>query len=600
MAAACSWCSLVVATTAGTYVPPLRPDPVGGGPGAARVEQRAALFNMLVVGSDSRDSLDDADGSRYGDVGGQRNDTTLVVRVELARKRVSMLSIPRDLVVPIAGTGGENRINAAFQGGPGQLVKTVEQTSIPIHHYVLIDFDGFRAIVDALGGIDVRFPYSSRDLKSGLDIREAGCRHLAGGGRAFALARSRYFAYQLDGVWHSDPWADLGRIRRQQAFLQSLVKAALDKGLTNPVRANAFVGSLVHEVTKDSALRVGDVIRTGAAFRSFSPSKLGTYTLPVTVASDHPLGDVLLLKQPDADTVVDRFLGRATRPRRRRPRQHPGHRPQRPRHQRPGRHHRHQAPHLGLPDRHRRQRPLRRPRQVADQLRSRPPGRRQESRQHPPRRRPPDRRPHPRPLPPHPHPRPRLHRHPPRDGGRAGHDHRPGGGRRARDPRVGHQGQQEAAREGRSRPPPLRPPPLLTPGTGRTSRAGGSRVTRWTRRRCWNPRSFEHRPAEPEPLLHRFDPTGPGSAAHLGAWARGAAGAGLDSPSQSPRAAASKPLEPGDVLDQHPETSRRTCHPARRSAPPGPLRMPGDAQPGPASIEEHILADDNALCSPQA
>jgi hypothetical protein len=178
---------------------------------------------------------------------------------------------------------------------------------------VLVDFDGFRAIVDALGGIDVRFPYPSRDFKSGLDIREAGCHHLSGG-RALALARSRYFAYQVDGVWRSDPWADLGRIRRQQAFLQSLTKAALDKGLTNPVRANAFVGSLVHEVTKDSALRVSDVIRTGAAFRSFSPSRLATYTLPVTVATDHPLGEVLLLKQPDAQTVVDRFLGRPPAP----------------------------------------------------------------------------------------------------------------------------------------------------------------------------------------------------------------------------------------------------------------------------------------------
>jgi polyisoprenyl-teichoic acid--peptidoglycan teichoic acid transferase len=269
-------------------------------------------FNLLVVGSDSREGLDDADGSRYGDVGGQRNDTTLVVRVEPARKRVSMLSIPRDLVVPIAGTGAENRINAAFTEGPGQLVKTIEQSfGVPIHHYVLIDFDGFQAIVDALGGIDVRFPYPSRDIKSGLDIRDPGCRRL-NGGRALALARSRYFSYQVDGVWQSDPLADLGRIRRQQAFLQALVKAALDKGLTNPVRANAFVGSLVHEVTKDSALQVSDVIRTGAAFRSFSPSKLATYTLPVTVSTDHPLGDVLLLKQPDADTVVSNFLGRPT------------------------------------------------------------------------------------------------------------------------------------------------------------------------------------------------------------------------------------------------------------------------------------------------
>jgi LCP family protein required for cell wall assembly len=271
-------------------------------------------FNLLVVGSDSRESLDAKDGRRFGDVGGQRNDTTLVIRVEPARKRVSMLSIPRDLVVPIAGTGAENRINAALTGGPGELVKTIEQNfDIPIHHYVLIDFDGFRAIVNALGGIDVRFPYPSRDFKSGLDVSEAGCHHL-GGGQALALARSRYFSYQLDGVWHSDPWADLGRIRRQQAFLQALVKAALDKGLTNPVRANAFVGSLVHEVTKDKSMRVNEVIRTGAAFRSFRPSRLATYTIPVTVSTDHPLGDVLLLKQPDAQSVVDRFLGRTVAP----------------------------------------------------------------------------------------------------------------------------------------------------------------------------------------------------------------------------------------------------------------------------------------------
>jgi hypothetical protein len=57
-----------------------------------------------------------------------------------------------------------------------------------------------------------------------------------------------------------------------------------------------------------------EVIRTAAAFRSFRPSKLATYTLPVTVATEHPLGDVLLLKQPDATGVVDRFLGRTPAP----------------------------------------------------------------------------------------------------------------------------------------------------------------------------------------------------------------------------------------------------------------------------------------------
>ena len=81
------------------------------------------------------------------------------------------------------------------------------------------------------------------------------------------------------------------------------------------MRANAFVVSLVHDVTKDSVPQVRDVIRTAASFRSFSPPKLATYPLPVAVATDHPLGDVLLLKQPDAQAVVDRFLGRAPAPR---------------------------------------------------------------------------------------------------------------------------------------------------------------------------------------------------------------------------------------------------------------------------------------------
>src|SRR4029450_11359553 len=236
----------------------------------------------------------------------------------------------------------------------------------------------------ALGGIDVRFPYPSRDAKSGLDVRETGCRHL-NGGRALALARSRYFSYQVDGVWHSDPWADLGRIRRQQAFLQALIKAALDKGLPNPVRANAFAGSLVHEVTKDSALRVSEVIRTGAAFRSFRPSKLATYTLPVTVGTEHPLGDVLLLKQPEAQSVVNTFLGRDTPT------------PEPP----PGA----AAPastNVSLPPPH-----------VAHPLRPRPPPRRQDPRHPPRRRRQPHRGPDPQGPQPHPHHRLRVHRHPP-------------------------------------------------------------------------------------------------------------------------------------------------------------------------------------------
>ena len=70
-----------------------------------------------------------------------------------------MLSIPRDLYVPVAGTGGSAKINSAFNHGPGQLVQTIQQSfGIPIHHYLLVNFDGFREAVDALGGVSMYFP----------------------------------------------------------------------------------------------------------------------------------------------------------------------------------------------------------------------------------------------------------------------------------------------------------------------------------------------------------------------------------------------------------------------------------------------------------
>jgi hypothetical protein len=90
-----------------------------------------------------------------------------------------------------------------------------------------------------------------------------------------------------------------------------VIEAALARGLTNPIRANAFVGALVHQISRDSALRITEAIRLGANFRSFQPSRLASYTLPVVDARQYKgLTGVLLPKRPQADRVVDRFLGR--------------------------------------------------------------------------------------------------------------------------------------------------------------------------------------------------------------------------------------------------------------------------------------------------
>jgi anionic cell wall polymer biosynthesis LytR-Cps2A-Psr (LCP) family protein len=113
--------------------------------------------NYLLVGSDSREGADpDApDAGAIGgtaDASGQRSDTVMVLRYDHASGDVSLLSLPRDLWVDIPGYGAE-RINTAYSKGADVLVRTVQQDlGLPVHHYLEVDFFGFKDIVDAVGG----------------------------------------------------------------------------------------------------------------------------------------------------------------------------------------------------------------------------------------------------------------------------------------------------------------------------------------------------------------------------------------------------------------------------------------------------------------
>ena len=89
---------------------------------------------------------------------GQRSDVIIVMRLVPKTHQIEMLSIPRDTYVPIPGTGGSNRVNAAFNTGPSLLVKTIKQDfGIPINHVILANFPGFEGMVNALGGISLDF-----------------------------------------------------------------------------------------------------------------------------------------------------------------------------------------------------------------------------------------------------------------------------------------------------------------------------------------------------------------------------------------------------------------------------------------------------------
>jgi LCP family protein required for cell wall assembly len=269
---------------------------------------------VLVVGSDARAELHQpGDAARFGttqDAGGIRGDVIMLVRVDPKHRTVKVLSIPRDLLVPIAGTGRRAKINAALAAGPEQLIQTIQtQLHLPINHYLLVNFDGFRAIVDSLGGIRLDFPYPAGDPYAGLHISRPGCQQLDGD-QALAVARARHYRYLKDGRWQADPLSDLGRIGRQQVFLRAVLQAALARGLANPVRANRFLGAVVGELTRDRGLTAAEAVGLAGQFRRFDPAQLAGQTLPTTADHYQGYGDVLLPKQPDTDQVIASFLGR--------------------------------------------------------------------------------------------------------------------------------------------------------------------------------------------------------------------------------------------------------------------------------------------------
>ena len=179
---------------------------------------------------------------------------------------------------------------------------------IPIEHVVQLNFIGFRGAVDAIGGVNLDFPFPARDTYTGLNITTAGCQHL-NGGYSLAVARSRHYQYYEDGYWQYDGTSDYGRIQRQNAFLKALINQAEKQ--YNPLTINAFIGSVVQGVTIDSTFTVSELVSLAREFHSFESASLATATLP-TYSSDSSefgyLGSVLYVQQPQADQVISQFL----------------------------------------------------------------------------------------------------------------------------------------------------------------------------------------------------------------------------------------------------------------------------------------------------
>ncbi|MCH1489509.1 MAG: LCP family protein [Ilumatobacteraceae bacterium] len=263
--------------------------------------------NYLLVGSDTREGIseDDPDFGVIGDtnvVSGRRADTIMVLRRE-RDGGAAIVSLPRDLWVEIPGTGGSNRINSAYNGGAERLVATVVETlGIPVHHYVEVNFVGFRDIVNELGGVTICFPHPTRDVKTGLD-QPAGC-NLLDGLQALAFARSRSYQEFREGQWRTDPTADIGRTQRQQQFISAAADGAITRLTDQPFASGDLIAAVSASVKVDETL---DPFLAAAALKQAYSGGFTRYSLPVygdTVGS----ASVLRLGQGSAE-ILDYFRG---------------------------------------------------------------------------------------------------------------------------------------------------------------------------------------------------------------------------------------------------------------------------------------------------
>jgi LCP family protein required for cell wall assembly len=272
--------------------------------------------NYLIVGSDSRAFVGDnaAADQAFGnesDTGPPKSDTLMVLHVDGTNSYA--VSFPRDLWVDVPGHG-KAKINSALNEGPQNVVDTLQKNfDLEINHYVQVDFQSFKTIVDAIGGIRVWIPHAARDDYTNFNVVGAGCWPLDGD-RALGYVRSRapYYQYLIDGEWvQADPVPDIGRIQRQQAFVKKLTRLAIDKVLDDPTSAPSLADSVVPDLTVDRGF---DRAALNQLARSLMKSHDGegiTFdTLPWNGGRADGQ-DVLLVDTQAAKPVLDRLKGLA-------------------------------------------------------------------------------------------------------------------------------------------------------------------------------------------------------------------------------------------------------------------------------------------------
>lgn len=234
----------------------------------------AKALNILLVGSDRR-SAEQTTGSvataRQWVQGAQRSDTLMLLHVSGDRRTMGVISIPRDSWVAVPGYG-HRKINAALSyAGPSLAVATVERlTNVRVDHIAVVDWEGFRKLVDIVGGIEVEVPKTVHD--SARDHTWVAGRHRLSGDEALLYARQRY------GL----PGGDLDRVRRQQNVLRALLLEVRNQGgLASKVRMYRLLDAVTENLSVDTAWTTDDMRQLASDVAGVSQENIGFATAPI-------------------------------------------------------------------------------------------------------------------------------------------------------------------------------------------------------------------------------------------------------------------------------------------------------------------------------
>ncbi|GAA1969300.1 LCP family protein [Nocardioides panacihumi] len=245
-----------------------RPEkPAAGTPGAGAV-------NILLMGTDRVSEVattGDAAASPAWVAGEQRSDALMVLHIDGSRKVAAVVSIPRDSWVPIPGHG-YGKINWAYSfGGPSLTVATVEQlTGLRIDHLAIVDWEGFKELTDHVGGVDIDVPATVVDPHN--HVTWTAGRHHLDGEQALLYVRQRY------GL----PGGDFDRVKRQQAFLKSVMEASMHTAMRkDPKMLYGFLDTLARNVSVDSGWSTTDMAKLVFSMRDFRSANLRFLTAPV-------------------------------------------------------------------------------------------------------------------------------------------------------------------------------------------------------------------------------------------------------------------------------------------------------------------------------